>query len=319
MDNLTHSLAGWTLGQAGLKTKSRKGLAALILAANMPDLDVFLGSVPWEPLAMHRGFTHSLVGGIIVMPPILFGLLMLLDSWQVGRGMTFKSGPIMRPGWLLTLCYLGALTHPLLDLLTTYSIQLLSPFSGAWFHADGLFIIDGWLWVLFASTIEWSRWRERQGGRWRQPPQAAIAIALAYIALNLLISQKAYAAVRNWAGNRSVEAIFASPPPIQFWRRGLVWREGNCYRWSGYDPFGSGLQPVTGCSPTGFGDPLVREALRRDSDLRDFLLWSVLPLAEVERSRCEVRVSIGDARYRNFGRRSRLRRQTIVPTGAAGC
>ncbi|MEO6153211.1 MAG: hypothetical protein ABIT09_12700 [Croceibacterium sp.] len=46
MDNLTHSLVGWTLGQTGLKRKSRKGFGALILGANMPDIDVFLGWVP---------------------------------------------------------------------------------------------------------------------------------------------------------------------------------------------------------------------------------------------------------------------------------
>ena len=129
----------------------------------MPDIDVFFGSVPWEPLAMHRGFTHSLVGGVVVMPPILFGLLLLLDRWQLSRGATFKSGLAMRPGWLLALCYIGALSHPLLDLLTTYSVQLLSPFSGAWFHADGLFIIDVWVWVLLAASIEWSRWKEKAG------------------------------------------------------------------------------------------------------------------------------------------------------------
>ncbi len=59
---LPHSLTGWALGQAGLKTKSRKGLAALVLGANMPDIDVFFGWVPWAPLATHRGFTHG-VGG----------------------------------------------------------------------------------------------------------------------------------------------------------------------------------------------------------------------------------------------------------------
>ena len=73
MDNLTHSLAGWALGQAGLKTRTRKGLAALILGANMPDIDVFFGNAPWDPLAIHRGFTHSLVGGVWVMPPVLAG------------------------------------------------------------------------------------------------------------------------------------------------------------------------------------------------------------------------------------------------------
>ena len=91
-------MAGWALGQAGLKTKTRKGLAALILAANMPDIDVFFGNAPWDPLAIHRGFTHGLVGGVLVMPPVLAGLLLLLDKWQVGRGTEFKSGLAMRFG-----------------------------------------------------------------------------------------------------------------------------------------------------------------------------------------------------------------------------
>ena len=81
MDNITHSLAGWALGQAGLKTASRKGLAGLILAANMPDIDVFFGKFPWDPLAIHRGFTHGLVGGVLLMPPLLAGLLWLLARW----------------------------------------------------------------------------------------------------------------------------------------------------------------------------------------------------------------------------------------------
>src|SRR5918998_3502221 len=155
-------MAGWVLGQAGLKTTTRKGLAALILGANMPDIDVFFGHAPWEPLAIHRGFTHGLVGGVLVMPPLLAGLLWLLDRWQVQRGVAFKSGLPMRFGWLVALAYLGALTHPLLDVLTTYSVQLLSPFSNRWFHADGLFIVDLWLWLLFAFTIGWSRRREKR-------------------------------------------------------------------------------------------------------------------------------------------------------------
>ena len=67
MDNLTHSLAGWALGQTGLKRRTRKGLAALILGANMPDIDVFFGNAPWDPLAIHRGFTHGFVGGVLLM------------------------------------------------------------------------------------------------------------------------------------------------------------------------------------------------------------------------------------------------------------
>ncbi|HUE79566.1 MAG TPA: metal-dependent hydrolase [Sphingomicrobium sp.] len=319
MDNITHSLAGWALGQAGLKTRTRKGLAVLILGANMPDIDVFFGWVGWEPLAMHRGFTHSLVSGMIVMPPVLVALLWLLDRWQIRRGAIFKSGLAMRPAWLLALAYLAALTHPLFDLLTTYSVQLLSPFSQAWFHADGLFIIDVWIWLLLSGAITWSRLREKRGQAWQKPVQAAIGILLGYISLNLVISQRAYAAVRDWTGDRPAEAIFASPPPFKFWRRGLVWREANCYRWSPYDPLAARFGPVTACRPHRMRDPLVSEALKRDSELRDFLRWSVLPLAEVERSQCSAKVSIGDARYQDFGSRSRLRHETLVPTRGVGC
>jgi inner membrane protein len=310
-------MAGWALGQAGLKTATRKGLAALILAANMPDIDVFFGNAPWDPLAIHRGFTHGLVGGVLVMPPVLAGLLWLLDRWQLNRGTVFKSGLPMRFGWLVALCYLGAITHPLLDLLTTYSVQLLSPFSDRWYHADGLFIIDIWLWLLLALAIGISKRREQKGREWRRLPQAAIAIVLAYIGANLLITDRADAAVRDWADGRSVEALFASPPPVLFWQRGLVWREGDCYRRSDYGPF-HGRGPVSACQPNNMDLPRVREAVRSDPRLQKFLKWSILPQADVAEARCSTTVYIGDARY-GEGRRSRLARETVMPTHAPGC
>src|SRR3989337_2222783 len=144
----------------------------------MPDIDVFFGGVGWGPLAMHRGFTHGLVGGVLVMPPLLAGLLWLLDRWQVRRGAAFKNGLEMRFGRLLGLCYIGAASHPLLDLLTTYSVQLLSPLSRTWYHADALFIIDLWLWLLLGLTIFWSKRREKQGREWRRPVQTALAVML---------------------------------------------------------------------------------------------------------------------------------------------
>jgi inner membrane protein len=318
MDNLTHSLAGWTLGQTGLKHRTRKGLAALILAANMPDIDVFLGGASWTPLATHRGFTHSIVGGVLVMPPILFALLWLLDRWQVSRRETFESGLPMRPLWLLALCYIGAITHPYFDLLTTYSVQLFSPFSAAWYHADALFIIDVWIWLLLAGAILISRRLEKSGGAWRRPPEVAIVLVAGYIALNLVISQHAEAEVRRASGPLHVERIFASPPPALFWRRELVWRQGACDRRATYDPFGQGFVPIDGCIRPNMDDPVVRLAVRRDPALQKFLRWSILPEASVARERCAARVTIGDGRYGKSGR-SRLARATLVPIRAPGC
>lgn len=309
-------MAGWVLGQAGLKTKSRKGLAALILGANMPDIDVLFGNAPWDPLAIHRGLTHSLFGGVLLMPPMLAGLLRLLDRWQLSRDVLFKSGLPMRFGWLVLLCYLGTLTHPLLDLLTTYSVQLFSPFSNAWYHSDGLFIIDIWIWLLLAIAIGVSKRREQHGKEWRLVPRVAIGILLCYIGLNLIISQTAYAAVRSF--NPEARTIFASPPPVTFWRRDLVWGEKHCYRRSRFDPLRGGMGAVSQCEPTQMTDPVVRKAIRLDPRLQKFLKWSILPQADVITDRCTARVTIGDARY-GEGRRSRLARETVVPIDGPGC
>jgi inner membrane protein len=318
MDNFTHSLAGWALGQAGLKTMTRKGLAALILGANMPDVDVFLGWVPWEPLAMHRGFTHGLVGGVLIMPPMLAGLLLLLDRWQVKRGTTFKSGLEMHFGWLLALCYIGAITHPLLDLQTTYSVQLLSPFDFSWFHADSLFIIDVWLWTLIAGSIAWSRWREKRGREWRTPVQGAIAGALVYISFNLGLSQTAAEEVLR--RNPTATAIFASPTPAWSWNRSMSWRQGEAIGRAEYYPFSRGLVPGELLADDGMDEPLVHAAIAQSRDLRQFLAWSILPVAMIVRGRCEAKVVIGDARYFVANsRNSRLSREIIVPLKGAGC
>ncbi len=318
MDNFTHSLAGWALGQAGLKNKTRMGLAALILGANMPDIDVFFGWVGWAPLAMHRGFTHGLVGGVLILPPFLAGLLWLLDRWQLKRGRPLKSGLEMHFGWLVALSYLGAITHPLLDLQTTYSVQLLSPLSSGWYHMDSLFIIDVWLWTLLAGSIAWSRWRERKGREWQRPVQAGIAVMLTYISFNIGLGQTAAEAVQQ--RSPAATAIFASPPPIWFWHRSMSWREGRSIGRAEFVPFGGGLLPSQPLQPDGMDDPIVRAALARDPSLRSFLGWSILPIAEVKRGRCQADVRIGDARYGEMAsRRSRLARETVVPLPGPGC
>jgi inner membrane protein len=163
-----------------------------------------------------------------------------------------------------------------------------------------------------------SKLREQNGRDWRRIPQAAIGIVLAYIGLNLLITNRADAAVQRWSKGRSVEAIFASPPPVAFWRRDLVWREGDCYRRSLFDPLDGGFHAVSTCAPTNMSDPQVSEAIRRDPKLRKFLKWSILPQADVSRERCRAVVAIGDARY-GEGRRSRLARESVLPIAGPGC
>ena len=168
------------------------------------------------------------------------------------------------------LAYLGALTHPFLDLLTTYSVQLFSPFSSAWYHcATLLFIIDIWVWLLLAIAIGISKKREQKGARMAAHPAqiAAIAMLLAYIGVNLAISQRRDTRMSAAADPRA-EAMFASPPPVMSWRRDLVWRDGArllpCAA-STRSARASASAPV---APSNMDDPLVREAIRRDPRLQ---------------------------------------------------
>ena len=68
MDNLTHSLVGALMGRMGLKRLTPRAMPALILSANLPDIDSFVAPL-WgeDPIAAHRGFTHG-IGGLATMP-----------------------------------------------------------------------------------------------------------------------------------------------------------------------------------------------------------------------------------------------------------
>ncbi len=322
MDNFAHSLAGWALGQTGLKNRTRKGLAALILGANMPDIDVFFGASCWLPLATHRGFTHSLVGGMVVMPPILAALLWLLDRWQVSRGARFRSGLSMHFGWLYLLCLAGALTHPLLDLQTSYSVQLLSPFSNNWFHEDSLFIIDVWLWAIAAFAIWLSRRREKRGANWRKPAVIGVLICSTYISANWLYTEWGKAEIADRLGGRP-EVIYAQIEPVTFWQRRFVWRQDGMIGSIPYSPF-SGWGEAAPVRPDNMDDPIVKRAKRATPEIRKFMRWSTMPAARIERERCKAAVHFTDARYDGSAVAGRSGRNPfaftiVVPVNAPGC
>jgi inner membrane protein len=320
MDNLTHSLAGWALGQTGLKTRTRKGLAALILGANMPDIDVFFGWASWAPLATHRGWTHSLVGGVLLLPPLLAALLWLLDRWQARRGSAVRSGLAMHFSWLLALSYIGAISHPLLDWQTTYSVQLLSPLSDKWFHTDTLFIIDVWVLSGLAFAIWLSRRREQEGDYWMRPARAALAVLALYIGANGALSAFIKNEARISEPYASPETIYASPPPVLFWQRELAWRQSGAIAWGSYDAWDNPLSVRDYTAPVSdnMADPLVREALRMPA-MASFARWSTMPMAQIDRGRCRTRVRFGDARYGRSVAGNRFGRSVEIPTGVIGC
>lgn len=286
MDNLTHSLVGAALGQAGLKRKTGLAMPALILAANLPDIDAtcFFWLEGTEHLGFRRGITHGPIA-LAILPLVLAGLLIAFDRWQARRG-TRPAGRLpVHAGWLAALCYLGALTHPALDWLNTYGIRLLEPFSSRWFYGDALFIIDPWLWVMLGAGVWLSLRRERGGtGAWTRPARLALAVGAVYIAFNIGFSRAVSHRVLMDAPYPQVAV--AKPLPAAFWRREVLWRG------VGDSTYGSIECTVLACRRyplvmrrTGMSDPRIAERAKGDPAARAFLFWSRMPIAEIDGER----------------------------------
>ena len=224
MDNICHTLAGAALARSGLKTRSPLGTATLLLAANLPDVDVL--SLAWGSsagLSFRRGWTHGVLA-LPLWPFVLAGAIVLFDRAVTRRGARF---------WpLVGLSAIGVLSHPLLDQLNTYGVRWLMPFSARWFYGDTLFIVDVWVWLALAAGVLVSARRERSGrADWRAPARTAIAAAVCYIAGMFLLNRLAVGQVRFELRAEGIPAlrVLASPLPVTPLDRDVVVDEGDGY------------------------------------------------------------------------------------------
>ena len=146
MENIAHTLLGATLAKAGLEQKTAYALPTLMIAANLPDIDSFVGRGP-SFFDHHRGITHSFVG--------VAGLSLALATavWAAGRIRVATGGKQIRflPLWLV--CAIGVLSHPFLDFLGDYGLRPFLPFSSKWYYGDLLSIVDPWVWLIFGCSL----------------------------------------------------------------------------------------------------------------------------------------------------------------------
>lgn len=307
MDNLTHSLIGAVLGQAGLKRRTGLAMPALIIGANIPDIDAacFFWLEGTEHLGFRRGITHG-PPAMVLLPLLLAGALWWFDRWQSGRGTRPESRLPVRFKWLYLLSLIGALSHPLFDWFNVYGIRLLEPFSSKWFHGDVLFIIDVWLWALLGFCLWFSLRRERRGGEWQHPARVAIAVMAAYIGLNSAITWRTEAS-SLMREPYPVEAI-ASPMPLAFGERERIVRLQDgawlSSAWTGQSAGqGYAYPDAERCQM-----PSPVQLARGGSQVAAFLLWSQAPF--VERA-ADGSVILRDARF--YDPRARDRFSVALP------
>ena len=150
MDNITHTITGVALSQAGLK---RFGLGTyptwlLILGANGPDIDVFagFGGNGARYLQVHRAATHSFVGAPLVAITCAAVIWLFHRKYRRTSGRT--SSKVEPYPWLnsFLLALAGVLSHVAMDFVTPYGTRLFWPFSSARLAWDIYPVVD--LWVL---------------------------------------------------------------------------------------------------------------------------------------------------------------------------
>lgn len=136
MDNLTHALTGVLLERAGLGKLYPKATLLMILAANVPDIDIAAaagGGLNY--LHYHRWITHS----ALFLPLMALLPVLLICAFR-------RSFHGFGAAWLIS--SVAVLSHLLLDWTNAYGIRLLSPLSGRWFQLDISNVIDPWIWAL---------------------------------------------------------------------------------------------------------------------------------------------------------------------------
>ncbi|MEP0392028.1 MAG: metal-dependent hydrolase [Erythrobacter sp.] len=277
MDNLTHSLVGAVMGQAGLKRKTGLGMPALIIGANLPDVDAacFFWLEGTEHLGFRRGITHG-PPALVILPLILASILWYYDRWQTKRGTRPEDRVQVHFGWLYALSFIGALSHPLFDWLNVYGVRFWEPFAPTWAYGDTLFIVDVWLWALLIVSVWWGYRREKSGGNQRPIARGAIAIMLAYIAVNWTITWAAYTTKGTLSEPYPTEFI-ASPAPIASLSRERIAKleDGRWVSdaWQGEDAgYGYRHSVETQCLLPDFD-----HETEHNSQLDAFLFWTRAP------------------------------------------
>ncbi|MFN8009233.1 MAG: metal-dependent hydrolase [Terriglobia bacterium] len=147
MDNLTHTLYGYALAKAGLDRTAKHATLALLIGANLPDVDLLtLVNGQTNYLRYHRGITHSITGMLI--------LSLLLSCCLLRFQKTGSPGERQKRFWGLFLAsFIGTGSHVLLDYTNSYGIRPLLPFKGDWYSLDLVFILDPWILVIFTVGL----------------------------------------------------------------------------------------------------------------------------------------------------------------------
>lgn len=180
MDSLTQIVLGAAVGEAVLGKKiGNKAMLYGAIAGTIPDLDIissfFLDTV--SALKFHRGFTHSIVFSI-VFSPILACLVTRYEKHK-----NFKDW-----SWLF---FWAFVTHPILDVHTTWGTQLFWPLDIR-LAFKTIFVIDPLYTLPFLFFLILAMLQNRSSGKRRFYNRMGLIISTSYLLLTFVFKGITY-------------------------------------------------------------------------------------------------------------------------------
>jgi len=319
------------MSAGGLRRRTGLATVTMVIGANLPDVDaiVYLTSDASTGLAFRRGWTHGVLA-MAVLPVVLTGVMLIIarvvEAYRGNR--PAKRAPLpVRASQLLLLSALSIWSHALFDLLNTYGVRLLMPFSGRWFYGDALFIIDPWVWAVLAlgTAISLRRARAVPVGaatatvmrRAERPARFAMGLVAAYIGAMLGTSTLGRVFVEREAtaaGAPPSQHVMVGPLPLVPFQRNVVRALPGRYElgeltWS-IPPRYTMLQAPLDANL----DNAAVRAAARTPEVRRFFAWTRFPFAEIGGAGNGVAVRFEDARYSFRGGRSFASTTVVVDT-----
>jgi inner membrane protein len=292
-------LVGAALGRAGLAKHTPLGMTTLVIANNLPDVDVGVFATNTLAMSFRRGWTHGVLAQLAL--PIALAATMLLADRLFRKNVPDRARFVP----LLVLSYLGVVLHVFLDFLNSYGVRLLMPFSERWFYGDALYIVDPVLYLTLG--LGWWLSSRRQANVTSNPFRPArigLALAAIYIAAMLGSNTLARREVRDGlvrAGRNADTRFMVTPVFANPFRREVVIDFGERY-----EKGNLWFDPLPHFRPAGFGvakglnDPAVQPALQQPR-AQAFLRWSRFPFAQINPTPPLAGVWLNDYRYASAG------------------
>jgi inner membrane protein len=289
MDNLCHSLIGMAMSRAGLNKRTALATSTLVIASNLPDIDVGVFATNTLAMSFRRGWTHGVLAQA-TLPIVLTGAMLLYDRFRDKK----SPADIVKPGQILLLSYVGVLLHVFMDFTNSYGVRLLMPFSERWFYGDALYIVDPWLYL--ALGLGW--WLAKSSPR---PARIGLAVAAIYVLAMLgsnILARREVSQGLARAGRSAETRFMVTPVIVNPFRREVIIDVGDRY-----EKGNLWFEPLPHFRPGGYGIPkgLDRagaQPLLQLPRARAFLRWSRFPFLQADPSGA---VWINDYRYANVG------------------